>query len=124
MYRREKLIEVAKMVLAELPGGIAHGFEHRGDGRRGRRHADLGTRLADCRHAGADRQLAGDEVRATRRATRLGIVVGEKHAVLGELIEVRRPAGHHASVVSADVPNADIIAHDEDDVRLFVLGVR
>ncbi len=76
------------------------------------------ARLADRGHAGADRQLAGDEVRATRRAARLGVVVGEQHAFLGELVEVRRPPGHHAAVVSADVPDADVVAHDDDDVGL------
>ena len=124
MHRGEELIEIAQVILPELSGGIAHGLEHGGDGRRGRRHADLGARLADCRHAGADGQLAGDEVRATRRATCLGIVVGEKHAALGKFIEVRCSARHHASAVSADVPNADVIAHDEDDVWLFVLRLR
>ena len=34
-----------------------------------------------------------------------------------------RAAGHHAAVVGADVPHADVIAHDEDDVRLLVLRV-
>ena len=77
--------------------------------------------LADRGHAGADRQLAGDEVRATRRATCLGVVVGEQHAFLGDLVEVRRPAGHHAAVVGADIPHADVVAHDDDDVGLLWL---
>ena len=80
---------------------------------------DLGARLADGGHAGADRQLAGDEVRATRRATCLGVVVGEQHSFFGELVEVRRAAGHHAAVIGADVPHADVIAHDEEDVGLL-----
>ena len=65
---------------------------------------DLGAGLADRGHAGADGQLAGDEVRPARRATRLGVVVGEQHALFGQLVEVRRPAGHHAAMVGADVP--------------------
>ena len=85
-------------------------------------HADRRAGLADGGHAGADRQLAGDEVGATRRAARLGVVVGEQHAFGGELVEVRRPAGHHAAVVGADVPDADVVAHDDDDVRLLGLG--
>ena len=48
--------------------------------------------LADGGQAGADRQLAGDEVRAARRAARLGVVVGEEHALGGEPVEVRRLA--------------------------------
>ena len=80
--------------------------------------------LADRGHAGADGQFAGDEVRATRRAARLGVIVGEQHAFLGHLVEVRRPAGHHAAAVGADVPHADVIAHDDDDVGFLVLRLR
>ena len=121
----QELIEIAEMVLAELAGGVALRFERGGDGAGFRRDADLGARLADRGHAGADGQFAGDEVRATRRATRLGVVVGEQHAFLGQLVEVRRPAGHHAAVVGADVPHADVIAHDEEDVGfLAVLAPR
>ena len=82
-----------------------------------RRNAGWRAGLADRGHAGADRQLAGDEVGAARRAARLGVVVGEQHAFGGELVEVRRPPGHHAAVVGADVPDADVVAHDDDDVR-------
>ena len=79
-----------------------------------------GAGLADRGHAGADRQLAGDEVRAAGRAARLGVVVGEQHALGGDLVEVRRPARHHAAVVGADVPDADVVTHDDDDVGLLL----
>ncbi len=117
----QELIEIAEVVLAELAGGVALRFE-RGGNRAGlRRNADLGARLADRGHAGADGQLARDEVRAPRRATRFGVVVGEEHAFLGHLIEGGRSAGHQAAVVGADVPHADVIAHDEEDVGFLVL---
>ena len=74
--------------------------------------------LTDGGHAGADRQLAGDELRPPRRAARLGVVIGEQHTFGGKLVDVRRPPGHHAAVVSADVPHADIVTHDDDDVGL------
>ena len=116
----QELIQIAEMILAELAGGVALRFE-RGGNRAGLgRHSGLGARLADGGHAGADGQFAGDEVRATRRATRLGVIVGEQHAFLGQLVEVRRPAGHHAAMVGADVPHADVIAHNEEDVGFFV----
>jgi len=41
------------------------------------------------------------------------VVVGEEHAFLGHLVEVRCPPGHHAAVVGADVPHANVIAHYE-----------
>ena len=119
----QELIEVAQVVLAELAGGVALRFERGGNGAGLRRKAGLGARLADRGHAGADGQFAGDEVGATRRATRLGVVVGEQHAFLGQLVEGGRPAGHHAAMVGADVPHADVIAHDEEDVGFLALCV-
>ena len=119
VHRRQELVEVAQMVLAELAGGVAHRLERRGDGRRLGRHADRRAGLADGGQAGADRQLAGDEVGATGRAARLGVVVGEAHALGGKLVEVRRLPGHDALVVGADIEPADVVAHDDDDVRWF-----
>ena len=79
-------------------------------------HADVGAGLADRRQAGAQRNFAGDEVGAARRAACLGVVVGEQHAFGGELVEVRRLAGHDAPVIGADVEPADIVTHDDEDV--------
>ena len=118
----QELIAVAEVVLAELAGGVALRFERGGNRAGFRRNADLGARLADRGHAGADGQFAGDEVRPARRAACLGVIVGEQHALLGKLVEMRRPAGHHAAMVGADVPHADVVAHDEDDVGLLAAG--
>ena len=107
------------MVLAELAGGVAHRLQDRGDGRHLRGQPDWRTCLADGRQPGADRELAGDEVGPAGGAARLGVVVGEEHALRGEPIEVRRPAGHDAAVIGADVEPADVVSHDEDDVRLL-----
>ena len=104
------------MVLAELPGGVALRLERGGERAGLRRHADIGAGLADGRQAGAERNLAGDEVGAARRATGFGVVVGEPHAFGGQLVEVRRLAGHDALVIGADVEPADIVAHDDEDV--------
>ena len=112
------------MILAELPGGVTHGLERRGDGRCCIRHADRRTGLTDGGESSADGQLAGDEVRAARRATCLGVIVGEPHAFLGELAQVRGLAGHDALVVGLDVKPSDVIAHDEEDVRFLVLRLR
>ena len=119
VHGRQELVAVAQVVLAELTRCIAHRLEDRRGGRRLRGQADRGARLADGRHAGADRELAGDEVGTPGRAARLGVVVGEQHPLRGEPVEVRRPAGHHAPVVGADVEPADVVAHDDDDVRLL-----
>ena len=68
--------------------------------------------------------LAGDEVGAARRAARLGVVVGEAHALGRQAVEVRRPAGHDALVVRADIGPADVVAHDHDDVGLLARRLR
>ena len=80
-------------------------------------HADLG-------HAGADRHAAADERRAARRAALLRVVVGEADAFLGDAVDVRRLVAHHAAVVVADVPGADVIAPDDEDVRVSCLPHR
>ena len=115
---RQELVEIAEVVLAELARGIAHGLERRGNGHRLCGQPDGRTGLADRGHAGADRQLAGDEGCAARRAARLGVVIGEAHPLGRELVEIRRPPGHHPLVVGADVEPADVVAHDDDDVGL------
>src|SRR6266536_4547445 len=120
----QELIEIAEMVLAELAGGVALRFERGSDSASLSWYADFGTSLADRGHACANRKLTHDEVRASRRATGLGVIVGEQHAFLGKPVEVRRPPGHHATMVGADVPHADIIAHDKDDVGFLVLRLR
>ena len=117
VQRRQVLVQVAEMVLAELSGGIALRLERGGDRAGLGRHADVGAGLADGRQARAQGNLAGDEGGPARRAAGLGVVVGEQHALRGQLVEVRRLAGHHAPVVGADVEPADVVAHDEDDVR-------
>ena len=69
MDHRQELVLVAKVVLAELPGGVAHRFQYRRSCHRLGWQADRRASLADRCYAGADRQLPGDEVGATRRAT-------------------------------------------------------
>src|SRR5437667_378498 len=73
----QELIEIAEVIFAELAGRVALRFERGGNRASLSWYADLGTRLTDRGHAGADRQFAHDEVRATRRATRLSVVIGK-----------------------------------------------
>src|SRR5437667_11176672 len=73
----QEFIQIAEVVLPELAGRVALRFERGCDRASLSWYADLGTRLADRRHASANRKFAHDEVCATRRATRFGVVVGE-----------------------------------------------
>src|SRR5438552_12648779 len=83
----QELIEIAEMVLAELAGRVALRFERGSYGASLSWYADLGTRLADRGHARANRKFAHDEVRPTRRATCLSVIVSEQHSILSHLIE-------------------------------------
>jgi hypothetical protein len=124
VYGRQVFVQVAEMVLAELTRRVAHRPHYRGDGRRGIGHTDVGTGLANRGQTRTDRQLAGNEGSAPGGAARLGIIVGEHHALGGKLIQVRRPAGHDAAVIGADVEPADVVAHDDQDIRLLLLRMR
>jgi hypothetical protein len=118
MYRRQVLVAVAEMVFTELTGGIAQRLEQLGDGRVSRFQTDGRTRNADLRKAGAQRALAGDERRPPRRAALLGVIVGEHHAFFGDAIDIRRLVAHQAKRIGADIGLADIVAEDDEDVRL------
>ena len=123
VHGRQEPVQVAEMVLAELPGRIAHRLEHLRDGDRLVGNAERRPGLADRRQAGPDRQLAGDEVRAACRAARLGVIVGEAHALVGQPVEIGRPAGHDPLIVDADIGPADIVAHHDDYIGLRGLGM-
>jgi hypothetical protein len=114
---RQKLVAITEMIFAELARCVAHRFQHCCNGRRLRRYPDGGTSLSDGREAGSNREFAGDEVRASGGTTRFRIIVGEAHALVGHLVQMRRSTGHDALIVDTNVRLADVIAHDDDDVR-------
>ena len=110
------------MVLAELAGRVTHRFKDSGDGRCFVRNAERRASLTNGGQPSTDRQLACDEVCATRCTTRLGVVVGETHALRGQLIQVRRSSGHDALIVDTDVGPTDVVAHDQHDVGPVVVA--
>ena len=115
---RQELVAVAEVVLAELAGRVALRLEQVGERRVLLGQSFLRARQADLQQAGAEARLAGDERRAPGGAGLLGVVVGEDRAFLGDAVDVRRAVAHHAAVVGADVPVADVVAEDDEDVRL------
>ena len=115
---RQHLVAVAEVVLAELAGGVAERAQQAGDGRILDLHALGRAGQADLGQAGADRRLAGDEGGAPGGAALLAVPVGEERAFLGDAVDVGRPVAHHAVVVGADVELADVVAPDDQDVRL------
>jgi hypothetical protein len=121
MIGRQHGVQVAEMVLAELAGGVALVLEAGGDGDDLFRHSDRRARDADLGEAGAINALPGDERRAARRAGLFAVRVGEQHAFLGEAVDVGRMIAHEAVRIAAQVGDADVVAPDDEDIRLVRL---
>ena len=68
--------------------------------------------------------LSGDERGTARGAGLLSIIVGENRTLVGDAIDVERMVAHDAAIIGADVPVADVIGHDDEDVRLLLLLLR
>ncbi len=118
VHRRQELVAVAEVVLAELAGHVAQRLQEVGDGRiLGLQALGRGGQ-PDLQEAGAHRALAGDEGGAAGGAGLLAVVVGEEPALLGQPVDVGGAVAHLAAVVGGDVPVADVVAHDDEDVRL------
>ena len=122
VHRRQELVAVAEMVLAELAGHVALRLEQFGDA-SGPSPTALPLRAGkpDLQQPGAHRALAGDEGGAAGGAGLLAVIVGEDRAFVGDAVDVGRAVAHHAAVVGADVPVADVVAHDDEDIGLLLL---
>jgi hypothetical protein len=46
-------------------------------------------------------------------------VIHEDQPFLADAVNVRRAAAHHAAMVGTDIPIADVVAPDNQDVRFF-----
>src|SRR4051795_9764365 len=106
------------MVLAELAGSVAEWLEKFGDCRVFLLQSDRGSGHADLGQARADWVLTGDEAGATGGAALLGIIVGEGHSLGGKSVNVWGPIAHHATTEMADVPDADVVPPEDEDVWL------
>jgi hypothetical protein len=115
--RRQKLVSIPEVVLAELTDDVTHRLEDRGDRGGFGGESQVSACLTHGGEAGPDRKLTRDEVCSTGRTARLGVIVGEEHPLRGQAIEVGSAPRHDAAVVCADVEPADVVCHHEDDVR-------
>jgi hypothetical protein len=120
MVGGQELVAVAQVVLAELAGAVPVVLERRGDGGVLGSDADVGAGHAHLGEAGAVRVLPGDEGGPTGGAALLAVVVGEAHPLLGDAVDVGRAIAHHPVRVAAQVRDADVVAPDDQDVRLLV----
>ncbi len=119
----QELVPVAQVVLAELAGDVAMRLEQLGDGGIFRLQPESSPGHADLGQAGADRVLAGDEGGPASRAALLAVEIGEGRTFIGDAIDVRGAIAHLAPAVVADVPPADVIAPENEDVWFSVRHV-
>ncbi len=124
VHRRQMLVVIAQVVLAELAGGVALLLEQIGD--RGRPVGNAMRRAghADRQQSRPERVLPQNERGPPRRAALLRVKVGEHRPFLGHPVDVRRPVSHDSMIIRADIMNADVIAPDNQDVGLLALGSR
>ena len=89
VHRRQELVAVAEMVLAELAGGVAERLQRLGDGDVLRLQAERGARQADFGVPVRRPDWPVMKDGAARRAALLGVVVGEHQAFAGDAVDVR-----------------------------------
>ncbi len=119
MHRGKEFIAIAKMILSDLRGGIPIGLEEFGDCRVLILDTFFGGGQAHGQKAGTERCLSKNESGTTGRARLLGVVVGEKCPLFGDAVDIGRASTHHPAMIGADIPDADIVRHDHDDVRFL-----
>src|SRR4051794_23157827 len=112
------------MILAELASGVALRLEQFGERWILFRQSFLRTRQADLEQAGAEAALPSNECGAPGGAGLLSVEVGEDRAFIGDSVNVGRAVTHLAAIVGADVPVADIVAEDDEDIRLCAWRLR
>ena len=122
--RGQVFVAIAQMVLPELAGLVAPGFQQFRDRHIPGLQSFRGARQTDLEHAGAEANLAGDESRTSGRTTLLAVPVRELRPFIGDTIDVRRLVTHHPLVEGADVPVADVVAPDDEYVRLMAAILR
>src|SRR5579871_2498916 len=118
VHGRQEFVLVAEMVLAELPCSVAEGLQQFGDGRILRAKTQVRSRHADLGQTGANRVLTGDERGAAGRATLLTIIVSKGCSFMPDAVDIRRPITHLAAIVVADIPPANIVTPQYEDIRL------
>src|SRR5215510_11778958 len=82
MLRRQVLVPVAEVILAELASGIAEGFEQFGNGRIFGTHAQGGAGQSNLAQTRAEDALAHNERRAAGGAALLAVVLRDTHPLV------------------------------------------
>src|SRR5215469_17828105 len=108
------------MVFAELPGGVTKWLEQFGNRRVFLLQTLRGTRQTNFSEPCPDGRLACNKRGTSGGAALLPIPVREERAFVGNAIDVGRLVAHHALIVGTDVPVADVISPEDQDVRLLL----
>ena len=116
---RQHFVAVAEMILAKLAGHVTLCLQQRGDSRVLLGHAFRRAGQTYLGEAGANWRLSGDESGATCGTALLPVPVSENRTLSGNAVDVGRLVAHHSHVVCADVELPDIVAPDDEDIRLF-----
>ena len=116
----QRVVRFTKVPLAGEIGVVATGFQNR-------RQCPLGSGKAATlaleghrRHAGPVGNTACLHGGTSRRAAGLGVEMREHHAVVSQLVDVRRRhAAGFTAQIRASVAVAGIVRHNEEDVGLL-----
>ena len=120
VHRRQMLIAVTEMVLAELAGAVAERLQQRRDGGVLGAKAQWSPRQPHLAQAGAEHALAADEGGAAGGAALLGVVVNEAATLLSNPVDVGGLVPHQTVAVATEIALADVIAPEDENVGLAV----
>src|SRR5262245_52208945 len=118
VHRRQVLVAVTEMVLAELPRRVAVVLEQLRNRGILCLQPDRRVREPHFAQTGAEHALAGDERRSSCRAALLSVRVGEADPLVGDAVDVGCAVPHQPVAVATEVRDADVVAPDYEDVRL------
>src|SRR5882724_2299728 len=107
------------MVLAKLTCGITQRLQQFRSRRVFGLETDWRAWQSDFGETGPETALTGNERSSARSTALLTIGIGKHHAFLGEAINVRSVVTFYPAAIAAAVVDADIIAPDDEDVRLL-----
>jgi hypothetical protein len=111
---------VAKVVLAELAGGVAEIVQEFGERRSAGPQIGRATGQLRRDQARAQRIHAGEEGVAAGSAALHGDIVHEDRTLLSNPVDVGRFPHHQAAMVDSRLHKANVVAHDEENVGLFI----
>jgi hypothetical protein len=119
MVRRQIIVLVAKMILAELPGSVTKRLQRLSYRDVSLLKTNRRTQRANLREPRPYRRLPGDKRRSSGGAAILCIVVGEGHPFFTDAVNVGGRIADQSMRIAADVRLSDVIAEDDEDVWFF-----